>query len=1631
MNGLPDNDQPLTAEMARAMAGNIIHKYFTTQNIPLTKHHIDSYDQFIQRDFKNIVAAANPLILLKNEFGSSGIYRYKVEIFIGGIAADAIKVGLPTIKLNNEKDVRVLYPNEARLRNLTYALPISADITYRITTRANEKDAEPTVFEETIADYPLCSMPLMLHSRFCPLHGQPQSILKQMGECPEDGGGYFIIEGSEKVLITKQEGAFNTLYISEQKRDNKVHYYGTIQSLDPVSRYITRSSFFWSREREVMGLFGSEESTLYPSVLEVKIPMVTKPIPVFILFRALGIQTDRDIVRLIFPDMDNPETAYMADLLGPSINAAQPIVDSYTALTYIKQFTKGLSEIRIIDILQNDFFCHIEKGNYSAKAAYLADCVRSILRVVKKLDPPTDKDDIRNQRLLTSGFLTQTKFQEIYSSWLRAVSKALDEEYAYHSQQYQGENFKTLFDAGNRAAMFRSGFINDGLMRAFKGKFGSEKVGGGDEAVGVLQALSRISYLDFMSHCRRVVLEFDMGLKLPGPRRLHPSQYGYFCTSETPTGSHIGITKNLSIFTAISNGMIPTKFVQMLYKRGFVIPTTDVTPRLIVNMVPVYVNKAIVGYNETPELFVEFLKALKGTGCLPPYSSCGFNRKGRFIFLYTDEGRPLRPLYRAGAVAGSGAMTTVKNATSWRDLVIGSLQETAHVQLPSTQFIDVFAEGEPASLQNYIDRLKPHMGLVEYIDPYEHNECYVANQPEDMKPETTHMEIHASTILGLLGVMIPYANHNQSPRNQLSGSQSKQGLGMYATNWYNRYDNNAHVLCYGEAPLSRTLYQDYIGSGRMSYGHNIILALDICTGYNQEDGILINKTALERGLFRNMSYRSYEAYEEDDPRAKSKTRIGNPHNVPAWLDVNISTDYSKLDANGIVKPGSYVDENTAIVGRYIQLENGTIKDASVKPQVWTSGRVEDVVVMVGNNGLRLVKIRVVHDRSPELGDKFCLTADHDVLTDEGWVQITDINHGHHVAVYDEETRELFYQPPEEVVGFAHKTGEIYEFTMLGDYVLKVTADHRLYVSLDDDKTWGFATAKEVARQHKRIYMMAENKAVYQVKSIDIYEGNPYSETVHCLKVSTGIFVARAHGSAVGFLTGNSNRHGQKGTIGMMLRGRDMPRTVDGIVPDMIMNPHAIPSRMTIAQLLEQMLGKVAASLGAIGNATPFMNEGSPHEVLGQILEDLGMERTGNEILYDGQSGKQIEAAIFIGPLYSMRLKHMTEDKWNARGEGRKEQRTHQPTGGRGAQGGLKIGEMERDAIVAHGIGSFVKESMMERSDAASFVVCNGCGTIPIYNEGQNFYLCSLCEGPVKFVGDRPDNLEPIPPTRRSTVTYSKVEMPYASKLFLQEMDFFMNMGARLLTTKDVERLPAVADIEEETVAEAANIDAELPVRTYTEVYVPELRKEEVTPTIKEIESQVAQIEEQQKKIMEQEAELRRTREALDAGLLGNNVVEVPGQTLQSDVGQTSVQTLPIQQNQTFQTQTLPVNVAPIQPTPMMPTQGMDIIPGEAPTIIVSTTEEDMAREGLGSKPTMPLGQPDVQQYEQPVQPVQRRTVRIRQPRDYAYQQPPMSAQVPAPLAQEPPQPQYSQTPHTGGEEQSYSGSGEFKVIKLG
>jgi hypothetical protein len=681
--------------------------------------------------------------------------------------------------------------------------------------------------------------------------------------------------------------------------------------------------------------------------------------------------------------------------------------------------------------------------------------------------------------------------------------------------------------------------------------------------------------------------------------------------------------------------------------------------------------------------------------------------------------------------------------------------------------------------------------------------------------------------------MIPYANHNQSPRNQLSCSQSKQGVSVYSTAFQNRFDNQVHVLCYGQAPLVRTLYYDYLADGQMGYGQNIILAMGSFTGYNQDDGILFNADSFARGMFRSTFYRSYEAFEEDDPMTHGKTRIGNPAAVPGWLQLKPGIDYSKLDERGIVRVGEYVDENSVLVGMYLQSESGDMRDASVTAQVWTRGRVEEVSVTVNNSGLAMVKVRVVQERVPELGDKFCLTPEHEVFTRGGWIPINRLVPGTAVLQLDTETQQKEFVVPSELMSFEH-TGAMYAFSDVERKIhLVTTPEHRMYV----ESSTGVRKrifAKHLYTSNEEAYFVSYTGArgpLIQAKKR--YERNPSPGGVHCVTVPSGVFLVRHKWyPSHAVWTGNSNRHGQKGTIGMLLRGYDMPRTSEGIPVDMIMNPHAIPSRMTVAQMIEALVGKAAPPLGTVGNGTLFMNDGNPVEAIGGVLRDvLGMEPFGEELMYDGMSGQLIPTQMFIGNVYTMRLKHMPEDKWNARGEGRREQRTHQPTGGRGAQGGLRIGEMERDAILGHGISGFLQESIMKRADGYSTIVCNGCGTIPIYNERQGLNICPSCDGPVKYIGSTATNLDILPPLKRSVATFSKINIPYAFKLLEQEMNAYLNMGMRVLTGKDVTHFGGSPVGEITADEEARLLSTVLPEKILLDIKVPTMIVPEEQPEV--------------------------------------------------------------------------------------------------------------------------------------------------------------------------------------------------------
>ena len=1234
------------ADRGRELSKAIIDTYYRTTAYPYTQHHIDSYNHFMSQDLISIIKSNNPILILKDPIPDTDKYTYEVKVYMGGIEGTDIFIGTPTIALHATKEVRLLYPNEARLRGLSYEALITANIVVKIQYRKS-KDSDPEDISppaDTFLNLPFFRLPIMLHSKYCLLNGKPKEFRHLAGECVEDHGGYFVVDGAEKVLITKQESAFNTLYITKKDkdpRDPKAILFAYITCLSAKTRRTKRITFrAWNDGQVLVGL-----------------PMVQAPIPLFIVFRALGFQSDEEIMRLFYPDFNTDEARLFMPKLRDSIVGAWPFLNSYMAIQYIKYFMKGRTEAHVIDVIKNQLFTHMP-NDVMSQGLFLADCVKKCLRVTEGYDMPTDRDDMQNNRSMVSGFSIQMLFNKAYDVWIRAAKLAIDTEWEFHQSEYAGENFRNIFQTNQGSLLFNSEGINDrkGMNDVIKGVFkGKWSTGMGEENEGILQALSRLSYCDFMSHCRRVILNFDTGSKLRGPRALHPSQYGYFCTNETPSGSSIGIAKNMSVLTAFSINCVPDEIESWLHNRAKVLKPVEVLEELRDLYVPVYINGGLFGYTGKPELITSVLRAMKRTGCIPYSSSIVFSVRDRRVKLCFDGGRPLRPLIVV--TKSKLPMEKLRGKQTWRQLVLGTLPATEAVGLDTIRFTDIFKEQPAKTVQEYVEALEPHMGPIEYVDPYEQNETFIANFESNIRPETTHMEIHPSTILSIMTTLIPFCNHNQSVRNQLGDSQSKQGLSIYATNWQNRFDNTANVLCYGESHLTGTIYSKYLGEGRMTYGQNVMLAI-APSGYNQDDGFVFNASSFERGLFRSINYRSYHIREEEDEMTNARTYIGNPEQVPDWVDLRPGLDYGKLDERGIIREGEYCNENTVLVGGYSINNLGVVSDASLTPQVWTKGRVEKVVVTVDNGNHRMVRVRIVQDRSPEVGDKF------------------------------------------------------------------------------------------------------------------------------------------------------SNRHGQKGTAGVLMKAEDLPRTKDGITPDMIMNMHAIPSRMTIGQNIEQLFGKAAALTGALADGTAFMNDGSPEAAIGSILEQHGFEKYGNEIFYDGTTGVQMEMSLFMGPVFEMKLKHMVEDKWQARGQGRKEKITHQPTGGRGAQGGLKIGEMDRDAIVGHCIAAFQRESFMKRSDSAKIQICTGCGTVPIFNPSRkskiNINQCTLCNGPPKYIGSTNHNMEILPLTKKQKGRIVTVEMPYATNVLIQELASIANIGLRLVTTGDTEQLRPMetsAELNEEQALE--------------------------------------------------------------------------------------------------------------------------------------------------------------------------------------------------------------------------------------
>jgi DNA-directed RNA polymerase beta subunit/intein/homing endonuclease len=666
------------------------------------------------------------------------------------------------------------------------------------------------------------------------------------------------------------------------------------------------------------------------------------------------------------------------------------------------------------------------------------------------------------------------------------------------------------------------------------------------------------------------------------------------CPCETPEGHGVGVIKNMASTTGITIFSSPITVYAFIQSLGQLISLREATIQQKHDLTRVFLNGSWIGMfpNEYTTEAVDALRKAKRSGKLHNHTGIIWKNAFKELWITTEAGRVIRPVYYAPTIREIAADKTgvlkqqILAIKDWNQLMLWESPSGKH--------------------------------LFEYIDAGETEGAFIAMDYDACMKDVshTHCEIHPSVLFGTTASCIPFPDHNQSPRNAYQSSMGKQAMGVYSLNFRERFDAMAHVLCYPEIPMVSPFMSKFYGAQKLPAGQNVVVAIMTYSGYNQEDSIMINRAALERGRYRSIFYRTYKDEERKNQSSGEEEKFCKPEPVETKHMKN--ADYEKLGEDGFVPKDHYVTPDDILIGKVVPLRvpTGNVlpagakkqRDVSKMPRNNESGYVDKIYKNRNGEGYSFVKIRMRQDRIPEIGDKF------------------------------------------------------------------------------------------------------------------------------------------------------ASRHAQKGTTGMILNPEDMPQTASGIVPDIIINPHAIPSRMTIAQLMETLLSKIGCMAGCLGDASPFNS--TTVDGLAAILRDkYQMEPYGNEIMYNGYTGRMMETSIFIGPCYYQRLRHCSADKMHSRASGPLVMLTRQPAEGRARDGGLRFGEMERDCVVAHGMAEFTKERLMECSDAFSCYSCKDCGLMAIANPQDSIWACRGCG---------------------NTTNFGHINIPYATKLLLQELET-MNISSRLIT----------------------------------------------------------------------------------------------------------------------------------------------------------------------------------------------------------------------------------------------------------
>ena len=893
---------------------DVVEAFFRSRSI--INHQLASFNDFLPthdnpRSRMQRIIDSIRIGEVDNERGLIRLDIDKLDEESVDIKLGRITVGTPIIKEANGA-THDLTPMEARLRDLTYAAPVFLEFTII----ENGIDKEPEKVK--IGD-----LPIMVKSKRCNLHpemiGQDLNLsreqynqkLQKMGEDPLDPGAYFIINGTERSLISLEDLSPNRVLVEWEEK------YGTPMAVAKV--FSQREGFRALTSVEIKK----------DGMLMVSVPAAPTQIPLVVLMKSLGMDSDEDIAKAIVSDerMNNVVYANLEECSN-----VHNVLNVEDALNFLeKKFATGQAkefrEKKVESIIDKSLLPHLgdHRDQRIKKAIYLGRIARSVLELKLKQRDPDDKDHYANKRISLAGDLMEDLFRVAFTSLMKDL-------------KYQLERTITRKRKLRVSSAIRPDVLTQRIIHALAT---GNWVGGRD---GVSQLLDRTCNMSTISHLRRITSPLTRTQPHFEARDLHPTQWGRLCPNETPEGQNCGLVKNLALIVDISEGYDEKKLEQTIFDQSVRRIEKELTDES-----RVYLNGNLIGVHHDPIALVEGLRKRRRQGfiAMPQEKSheinIRYNKQINSVIVNCDEGRVRRPLF----VVENGELKLTdrmreslrERKLTWEDLV--------------------------------------QQGIVEYIDAEEEEDLYIAIDEEHLTAEHTHMEIDPLVILGSCSGLVCYPEHNSSPRVTMGAGMAKQSLGLGASNYRIRCDTRAHLLHYPQKPMLQTKTMEFVNFNTRPAGQNFVVAVISYQGYNMEDALIMNRASIERGLGRSTFIRTYPVEERRYPGGQ-EDKIEIP--APDVMGARTEESYNNLDEDGIISPEFFVEGKDVLIGRTSPprfLEEHTDfltprrrRETSITVRPREAGHVDTVMITESENGLRLVKVTVRSEKIPEIGDKF-------------------------------------------------------------------------------------------------------------------------------------------------------------------------------------------------------------------------------------------------------------------------------------------------------------------------------------------------------------------------------------------------------------------------------------------------------------------------------------------------------------------------------------------------------------------------------------------------------------------------------------------------------------------------------------